>query len=140
MPFGQSVIVLDASAAVDLVLRRGFLGAWVAERVLSADDVHAPHLIDVEVAAALRRWSIAGSIAGSVGRRALQTFALLPLERWPATPLLPRVWELRRRISAADATYVALAETLRAPLVTTDQRLARAGGHRAAVVVPGETA
>jgi predicted nucleic acid-binding protein len=39
---------------------------------------------------------------------------------------LPLAWSLRERIALKDALYVALARTLDASLLTTDQRLARA--------------
>jgi predicted nucleic acid-binding protein len=47
--------------------------------------------------------------------------------------LLPRIWELRRNITAYDAAYVALAEALAAPLLTRDAALASAAGHRAQI-------
>ena len=56
------------------------------------------------------------------------------LSRYPAAPLLERIWQLRDRLTPYDAAYVCLAEALDIPLVTSDQRLARAGGHRADVV------
>jgi predicted nucleic acid-binding protein len=58
----------------------------------------------------------------------------LPIVRYPATPLLERIWQLRDRLSPYDAAYVALAEALDLPLYTTDLRLARAGGHTADIV------
>jgi hypothetical protein len=48
-------------------------------------------------------------------------------------PLVGRALALRDRLTAADAMYVALTETLGLTLVTRDARLARAGGHRARV-------
>jgi len=63
--------------------------------------------------------------------QALADLSDLPLHRYPHTRLLERVWELRENLTVYDASYVALAEVLAAPLVTRDGRLARAGGHRA---------
>lgn len=127
------MIVLDASAAVDAVLERGEEGEWVAGKLAGARSVHAPHLIDSEVASTLRRLVLLGEIEPSTGTKALGLFRLLRLARYPAEPLLDRIWELRENVTAYDATYIALAETLDAPLVTTDGRLSRAGGHRASV-------
>jgi predicted nucleic acid-binding protein len=61
--------------------------------------------------------------------------AAFPLERYPHDVLLPRIWELRRNVTAYDAAYLALAEALRASFVTCDRRLAAAPGHRVKVEV-----
>jgi predicted nucleic acid-binding protein len=57
--------------------------------------------------------------------------------RYPHAPLAARIWDLRENLTAYDAAYVALAETLGAPLITMDARLAQAPGIRAAVEVYG---
>ncbi len=95
--------------------------------------LHAPHLIDLEVAHAVRRFHRAGVIGARRGSAALRDLRRLSLERYPHDILLPRVWQLRGSLSAYDAAYVALAETLSAPLLTLDARLARAGGHDATI-------
>jgi predicted nucleic acid-binding protein len=106
----------------------------VEERLLDPEEtLHAPHLIDIEVAQVLRRYAIAGEAAEERCRAALADLADLPLTRYPHDFLLPRVWELRGNLTAYDAVYVSLAEALDAPLVTRDQRLANAPGHRARI-------
>ncbi len=95
--------------------------------------LHAPYLIDIEVAHAIRRHAANGLIDGAAGRRALADLALFPLQRHSHAPLLPRIWDLRENLTAYDATYVALAEALAAPLLTRDRRLASAPGHQAAI-------
>ena len=127
------MIVLDASAAVDVVLERGVEGRWVADELAAADSIHAPHLIDSEVASTLRRLVLLEEITASSGATALGLYRQLRLTRYPAEPLLGRIWALRDSVTAYDATYLALAESLDATLVTTDARLSRAGGHRATV-------
>jgi predicted nucleic acid-binding protein len=127
------VIVLDASAALDLLLERGDRGEWVARRVAREGVVAAPHLLDLEVASAVRRRERSGEIGAARGRAALEDLAVMPLRRYPATALLGRVWQLRGTLTAYDAAYVALAEALGAPLVTMDERLGRSGGHRATI-------
>jgi predicted nucleic acid-binding protein len=122
------VIVLDASAIVELVTETA-RGVAVARRI---DDprvgLHAPHLVDVEVAQALRRYEGAGDLGGGRATAALHAFLELDLERHDHGPLLPRAWELRANLTAYDAVYVALAEALDVALVTCDARLARAPG------------
>lgn len=131
------MIVLDASAALELVLNTA-TAAEVATRIADPDEtLHAPHLIDLEVAQVLRRYVLAGDIAEPVGRTALSDFADLDVARYPHDGLLPRIWQLRNNMTAYDAAYVALAEALDAPLITTDTRLARASGHAAAVEIVG---
>ena len=128
------MIVLDASAAADACLEREDRGLWAVDAIAGAGEIHAPHLIDTEVVSALRRFLLAREIARPQAQAGLELFARLALERHPAAPLRLRIWELRTRLTAYDATYVALAEALGLPLVTTDDRLARADGHRAEIV------
>jgi len=127
------MIVADASAIVELLLETE-TGASVAERLLDpAETIHVPHLLDVEVAHALRRYALSGAIEPEEGEDALDGLNALPLHRYPHSALVPRAWELRDSLSAYDAMYVALAEFLSARLVTADRRLAAAHGHRARV-------
>jgi len=67
------------------------------------------------------------------GREAIADLEDFPLERFPHTVLLPRIWQLRNNLTAYDAAYVALAEALEAPLVTCDTKLANSTGHRATI-------
>jgi predicted nucleic acid-binding protein len=131
------VIVLDASAAVDLLLRREPRASWVEEWLLEpGQTLEAPHLIDLECASALRRNVLHGAVTASVADERLEVFRALRLRRYPHTQLLERIWELRNSMTPFDAAYVALAEALDAPLVTTDEALARASGHRARIATP----
>jgi len=126
------VIVLDASAVVELLL--GTLGAAAVERrVVRARSLHAPSVLDLEVTQAIRRFCATGQLAPERGGQAIAELADLPVRRYPHTPLLGRIWQLRTAITAYDAAYVVLAETLGAPLVTRDRRLARTRGHRARI-------
>jgi len=127
------LIVVDASALLETLLRTP--AAKAVERRLFAPDqtLHAPHLIDVEVAQVIRRYAAHGEIDGERGRGALADLTDFPLRRYPHDFLLPRVWDLRHNLTAYDAVYVALAEALDAVLLTRDQRLAAAAGHHARV-------
>jgi predicted nucleic acid-binding protein len=127
------MIVVDASAMLEVLLRTPTAAA-VERRLFDArQTMHAPHLIDVEVAQVIRRYAAAGELDAERGRAALADLADFPLRRYPHDLLLPRVWELRNNLTAYDAVYVALAEALDAPLLTGDKRLASAAGHHARV-------
>ena len=109
-------------------------GERVAHQLSDRDEtLHAPHLVDLEVAQTLRRYEAGGEMSPERARQALLIFFQMPLERHPHWPLLDRVWELRRNLTAYDAAYVALAEALDAPLLTCDRALASAPGHHANV-------
>lgn len=127
------MIVVDASALLEVLLRTP--AAQAVERRLfdPRQTLHAPHLLDVEIAQAVRRYAAAGEIDRDRGRAALADLADFPLRRHPHDFLLPRVWKLRDNLTAYDAVYVALAEALDAPLITRDRRPAAAAGRRARV-------
>jgi predicted nucleic acid-binding protein len=122
------MIVLDASALVELLLGTK-AGRAVATRIADpATSLHVPHLADVEVAQTLRRYVREGELDAASGAEALDDLRALDLERHSHEPLLGRVWALRPNLTAYDAVYVALAEALETRLVTCDGRLARAPG------------
>jgi predicted nucleic acid-binding protein len=127
------VIVVDASAVLEALLRTPAAAAVEGRLFDSRQTLHAPHLIDVEVAQVVRRYAASGELDAERGREALADLADLPLLRYPHDLLLPRIWELRHNLTAYDAAYVALAEALGAPLLTRDRRLAAAPGHHAQV-------
>jgi len=127
------VIVLDASVVVPALVDQAGSGA-LAREVLTADsDLHAPHLLDVEVASVLRRHARCGLLAPARAAAALTDLDDLALTRYPHVGLLPRIWQLRENLSAYDATYAALAESLSATLLTADRGLGRAPGLRCPV-------
>ena len=107
--------------------------AETAHRKAYPRALHAPHLIDLEIAHVLRRHCGAGKLTEQRAREALEDFLGMPVRRHPHEPFLPRIWELRHNFTAYDAAYIALAEALNAPLVTCDRALASTAGHRAQV-------
>jgi predicted nucleic acid-binding protein len=117
------VIVLDASAALDFLLRDEANFDWIERRLRGGGPAASPHLLDSEVAHALRKHVLGGRLDDGRAAEALADLDALPLARYPARPLLPRIWELRHNLSGYDATYVALAEALDAPLITSERRL-----------------
>jgi len=129
------VIVLDASAAIEWLFQSP-AGIKIDNRIFSlSESLHAPHLLDVEVAQVLRRYVREKIITAERGQEALEDLADLPLNRYPHDFLIPRVWELRATLTAYDAVYVALAELLIAPLLTCDGGIASSSGHSANVEV-----
>ena len=127
------MIVVDASALLEALLRTPAARA-VEERLFEPQQtLHAPHLLDIEVAQVVRRYAANGEIDAERGHMALADLADLPLQRYPHDFLLPRVWDLRNNLTAYDAMYVALAEALDAPLLTRDKRLAASPGHHARI-------
>lgn len=120
------MIVLDASAVVELLLNTA-AGQAVATRMAEpAIGVHVPHLVDVEVVQALRRLASLGELTAVEAETAIDDLRSLDLQRHAHEPLLGRVWALRQNLSAYDAVYVALAEVLETRVLTCDGRLARA--------------
>jgi predicted nucleic acid-binding protein len=129
------VIVLDASAATEWLFQSP-AGIKIDRRIFStAETLHVPHLLDVEVAQVLRRYVRDKTITAQRGEEALEDLSDMPLRRYPHDFLIPRVWELRATLTAYDAVYVALAEVLDAPLLTCDGKIASASGHSANVEV-----
>jgi len=129
------MIVLDASAVVDLLVEPAAQTGELRARLRAASLVHAPHLMDAEVTNALRRQVLQGRIDQATARRAIRRLAAMRVKLWPHKPLLGRAFALRSQLSAYDAIYVAMAEATGATLLTRDARLARATGHRARIEV-----
>jgi predicted nucleic acid-binding protein len=119
------MIVVDASAMTELLLQTE-LGERVERRLLKDEDLHAPHLLDVEVLSALRRLVRAGDVSVERAQDAIEDLQLLLLARHGHDDLLPRAWALRENVTAYDGVYVALAEALDATLVTCDRPLGAA--------------
>lgn len=132
------MIVVDASVVAELVLRLPRAEAAAARVLDDAEDLHAPHLIDLEVASVLRRSVAAGDVSAAQAAAALELHRSLPITRYGYDALFARVWELRANLTPYDAAYVALAEALGAPLVTFDAHVARAAGHAARVESLGD--
>jgi predicted nucleic acid-binding protein len=129
------MIVLDASAAVDWLLRTP-AGQRIEQRIYARNDtLHTVHLLDVEFAQVLRRLVREGTLSSARAEEAIEDLTAVRLTRYAPVLLLGRMWDLRGNLSAYDAAYVALAEALQAPLITRDRRIAAAPGHRAVVEV-----
>ncbi|HKF81647.1 MAG TPA: type II toxin-antitoxin system VapC family toxin [Solirubrobacterales bacterium] len=130
------MIVVDASVLAPALADDGADGDRVRER-LRGEQLVAPELIDLEVVSTLRRAARAGRLDERRSGQVLTDLEVLPLRRVPHLPLLSRIWELRDNLTAYDAAYVALAETLQIVLLTADGPLGRAPGMRCEVEVLG---
>lgn len=119
------MIVLDSSAVVEWLLGLPRADA-VGARILAADSLHAPALMDIEVAQVMRRYTAAGEITADTGERALNVLRDLDVNRYTHESLLTTIWKLRHNLTAYDAAFVALAGVLDAPLITLDRRIAGA--------------
>ena len=129
------MIVLDASAAIDWLLQT-VAGQKIENRIYArSESLHAPHLLDVEVAQVMRRLVREAAVTAQRADQALQDLLSLPLTRYPHFVFLPDIWRLRNNLTAYDAAYVTLAEELGATLVTRDARLASAAAHAVTIEV-----
>ena len=129
------MIVLDASAVVDWLLQTP-AGQRVEQRIYARNDtLHTVHLLDVEFAQVLRRLVREGTLARKRAEEAMEDLIAVRVTRYAPVVLLDRIWQLRQNLSAYDAAYVALAEELKAPLITRDQKIAAAPGHSATIEV-----
>ena len=127
------MVVVDASAIVNALLPTAKRDAIVDRLTRPGEPAHAPSVIDLEVVHALRRMERAGRFGGAAGAAILGAHRSFALERHPPADFLDRIWDLRHNLSAYDAAYVALAEALDAPLLTSDRRLAASSGHQARI-------
>ncbi len=118
-------IVVDASCMAAVLVDGQAHGRWSAQ-VLAADDLAAPELVLVETASVLRRLERSKHITRFEATVAHRQLLRANIAMFPYEALAPRVWELRGNITTYDATYVALAESLGAQLVTLDRKLERA--------------
>ena len=128
------MIVVDASAVIEVLLQTE-RGRSLEGRVFGGGLLNAPHLLDLEVTQVLRRYTLRGAVSPARAEGALRDFSDLRIERYPHHLFLGRIWQLRENATAYDAAYLALAEALNAPLVTTDRKVAEVPGHGARVVL-----
>lgn len=129
------MIVVDASVLANAVGDDEQAGEQARDVLRAHPDLAAPDLVDVETTAVLRRRWLAGTVTAERFEQAVDDLVDLPLARFPTLALVHRAFELRANVSAYDACYVALAETLDWPLCTTDRRLAHATGPRCTMLL-----
>ena len=129
------MIVVNASAALEVLLQTA-AAPRIEDRLFApGETLHVPHLLDLEVVHVLRRYAASGIIDTRRGLVAIDDLTAWPLTRYPHDLFLSRIWALRHNLTAYDAAYVALAETLEVTLITCDARLAASVGHRATIAL-----
>lgn len=132
------MIILDASALVPVLLNTPEISQVVQRRIVASEgDAHVRHIFDLEVMSVLRRIYFAGQLTEERADRALYRLETINITRHSHAPFLRRIREPRHNVTAYEAAYIALAETLDAPLVTLDGRLAGASEIRVRVEVVG---
>jgi predicted nucleic acid-binding protein len=127
-------VVVDASLLIDaLALEQpgGPIGTLLAKETV----LHAPGHVSAEFTNGLRRLELSGKLSAKRAEEALNDFLGLPILQHRFEPLAHRVWALRANLTAYDAAYLAVAESLGHPFYTTDGRLASVQGIRCQVVV-----
>jgi predicted nucleic acid-binding protein len=132
---GAHALVVDASAVVTALVDPGDAGEWVAEQ-LQGKTLFAPELCQYEAANILRRHYLRGVIDQTAANSSYQDLLDMPIHLEPFSVVAGRVWELRDNVTSYDASYVAVAEWRRAPLLTADAKLARSSGPRCPFVTP----
>ena len=130
--------VLDASVVIDAMAVAGPVGDRARRLVSEESWLHLPSMAGAEITSALRNMALRGVLSAGDARVAAVRASRLRARRYPFEPFLARAWDLRENVTVYDAWYVALAESLGAPLVTADDRLRRADGPRCRVLGPEE--
>jgi predicted nucleic acid-binding protein len=126
--------VVDASIVIRLLANRK-ADELLRERLSPPRVVHAPHLLDAEVASGIRGLLLGRKVEPIRAATMLTDYRGLRITRHPMQPYLRRVMELHNNFTAYDAFSVALAEALDAPLLTRDLKFKRTVGHSADVHV-----
>jgi predicted nucleic acid-binding protein len=129
------IVVIDSSVVSHWLLTTRTPTLALVQQFAGEESLAAPHLLDAEVGHVIRRHALTGMVSTRRALIALEDYLALPIDRYPHTHLLPRAFELRDNATMYDAIYLALAEVLKATLLTRDRRLAHVPGVRAQVDV-----
>jgi predicted nucleic acid-binding protein len=128
------LIILDSSIAIEFLIRPSTV-PLIVELINGGTDIAAPMTLDLEVMNVMRKQVRDGLLPAGRAIASLDIYYELSIDRYPTELLSPRIWELRNNMTSYDASYVALAEMLEAPLYTYDSKLDRASGHTAKVIM-----
>ncbi len=120
------MIVLDASVLIEILLRTKEGQKLESLLLKSSREIAAPELLDIEVCQVIRRYFLLKELTEDRGQKAIDDLSAFPIQRYPHEALVGRIWKLKDNLTAYDAAYVALAEKLKAKLVTRDKKLGAA--------------
>jgi predicted nucleic acid-binding protein len=115
------VIVIESSAMVNALVGDPANPDLLA--LLADEELHAPALLDFEVASALRGHVMGGKLDPVQLDDAVEDFIAFRIERHPMTGLLGHMLDLRENLTVYDAAYLVLAQALEAPIVSADTKL-----------------
>ena len=127
--------VIDASVFVAALVDTEHDGVW-ADLAISDIPLACPEIALAEAVNILRRMEVSGRISSVNAVNAHAALFRYKIELYSYTPFAERIWELRGNLTIYDAWYVAIAESLDAPLLTLDRRLSRASGPRCEFITP----
>ncbi len=130
--------VVDASVLVAALVDSGPQGEW-AEEIIAGGSLHAPELARAEATNILRRLERAKEITTAEANAAYEDLMQLNMEIFSFDPFAERIWELRHNVTSYDAWYVALAEALKLPLATLDERIRKSKGPTCDFLIPGHS-
>ncbi len=128
-------LVVDASALIAAFVDSQREGEW-ADSLIASDELAGPEVALAEATNILRRMELSGDLSRDKAAASRFDLMRLAIVLHPFSPFADRVWELRHNLTAYDAWYVALAESLDCPLVTLDLRLSRASGPTCKMLTP----
>jgi len=128
--------VIDSSVLVAALVDTGPHGAW-AENLIAEGSIHAPELARAEATNIFRSLERAKLITTPEANAAQDDLMQLDIDLFPFEPFADRIWELRHNVTSYDAWYVALAEALKLPLATLDERLSKSNGVTCEFLTPG---
>ena len=129
------MIVIESSAMVEALVGDPANSNLLA--LLADEELHAPALLDLEVASALRGHVLGGKLDPVRLEEAVEDFVAFRIERHPMTDLLGHMLDLRDNFTVYDAAYLVLAQALEVPVVSADAKLREASRLGIEVQVPG---
>lgn len=118
--------VLDSSAVFEYLLGRAPPEIRALLKDPSQPPPCAPSNLVFEIVSAMRRAEHRGELETRRAEAAVTDLGSMAVELFPTMGLREQAWALRHNFSAGDAMFVALAERLDEPLITTDRSLALA--------------
>ncbi|MGE0800114.1 MAG: type II toxin-antitoxin system VapC family toxin [Lautropia sp.] len=120
----RPLLVVDASVLAAVLFQEATASA--AQALIHGRALHAPALLDFELANVASSKARRGLTDRDAAGAALDALSMLDLIRHPAPPASLLRLAARYGLSAYDAAYLWLAEALPAPLATFDARLGEA--------------